>query len=269
MVQTLTEKQWRDYDRDGYVRLGRIVGDEQLAAMQQRIDDIMLGRAKLQYDRMLMQLDAGGEAYGQFGEMSKGHKGATLGYRKIEELEFDPLFLAYMQQPLFRHICAHIYGADTSIKCFRAMFMNKPANKGTFLPWHQDRWAHLDRDPLITIYLTLDSATKQNGCIQLIPGSHKAGVINPAHGSGFLTDELAAQHCPDDRQIHLETAAGEVTLLHNWTLHSSDVNRSDIARRAFSICYMDAGTVNTRNADEHSLIFGEGSITPEAVEQSA
>ena len=32
----------------------------------------------------------------------------------------------------------------------RAMFMNKPANKGTFLPWHQDRWTALDRDPQIT-----------------------------------------------------------------------------------------------------------------------
>lgn len=78
----------------------------------------------------------------------KGFKGATLDYRKIQDREFDPLFLRYMQQPEFAEICRRTYG-DVPVAAFRAMFMNKPAQKGTFLPWHQDRWAFLDRDPLI------------------------------------------------------------------------------------------------------------------------
>ena len=42
--------------------------------------------------------------------------------------------------------------------------------------------------------------------------------------------------------VHLELKAGEVALLHNWLLHSSDVNKTSIARRAFSVCYLDART---------------------------
>jgi ectoine hydroxylase-related dioxygenase (phytanoyl-CoA dioxygenase family) len=169
-------------------------------------------------------------------------------------LEFDPLFLAYMQRPIFREICAHVYGADTPIAAFRAMFMNKPARKGTFLPWHQDRWTHLDRDPLITVWTALDPATIGNGCVQVIPGSHRQGLINPSHPSGFLTQEQAAQHAPPEKVVYLELAAGECALLHNYLLHASDVNRTDISRRAFSVCYMDARTV-TKNGEKYTTIF--------------
>ena len=122
------------------------------------------------------------------------------------------------------------------------MFMNKPAQRGTLLPWHQDRWSSLDRDPLITVWTALDPATIKNGCVQVIPGSHHKGVINPSHGSAFVTEEQAAEHAPDEKAVYLELAAGEVVLLHNWLLHRSDVNRTDIPRRAFSVSYMDART---------------------------
>jgi len=51
----ITEAQWEQYERDGYVKLGRIASDDELAALQRRIDDIMLGVAPVDYDRMLMQ----------------------------------------------------------------------------------------------------------------------------------------------------------------------------------------------------------------------
>jgi len=111
------------------------------------------------------------------------------------------------------------------------MFMNKPAHQGTWLPWHQDRWRSLDRDPLITLWTPLDPATIANGCIQVIVGSHKLGVINPLDPSAFLTEEQARQHAPADKIVHLEMAAGEVVLLHNWLLHASDVNHTGIPRR--------------------------------------
>jgi ectoine hydroxylase-related dioxygenase (phytanoyl-CoA dioxygenase family) len=122
------------------------------------------------------------------------------------------------------------------------MFMNKPARKGTFLPWHQDRWRDLDRDPLITLWTALDPATTANGCVQIIPASHRLGLINPDHAYGFLTPQLAAKYCPPEKAVHLELGAGESVLLHNWLLHASDVNKTEIPRRAFSVCYMDAAT---------------------------
>ncbi len=258
----MTDQQWAQYERDGYVKLGKLVSDAELRALQQRIDDIMLGKAQVNYDRMMMQLDGGTGKYEDAGVQSAGFKGATLAYRKIQQLEFDPLFLEYMQRPIFRELCARVYGAATPIAAFRAMFMNKPAHKGTFLPWHQDRWVHLDRDPLITVWTALDPATIANGCVQIIPGSHRSGVINPSHGSGFLTPEQAQQHAPREKIVYLELQAGEVALLHNYLLHSSDVNTTDIPRRAFSVCYMDARTVSS-GSERYTTIFGEGALSVE------
>lgn len=262
MVEQLTETQWTHYEEEGFLRLGKLLDGDALGLLQNRIDAIMLGTAAVDYTRMLMQLDSDTGAYGDMPEMSKGHKGASLGYRKIQDLEFDPVFLDYMQRPIFRDICARVYGPDTAVACFRAMFMNKPARKGTELPWHQDRWADLDRDPLITVWTALDPATAANGCVRIIPGSHKLGLVNPGHGSGFLTAEQAAAHCKEEETVLVELEAGEVVLLHNWLIHSSGVNNTDIARRAFSVCYMDAGTIS-RRGDRYPVIFGAGALGSE------
>jgi phytanoyl-CoA hydroxylase len=261
MPNKISEFQWQQYDRDGFLKLGPVLSAEDLEALRRRIDEIMLGTARLDYRRILMQLDSDSGKYEEMKEISRGHKGETLAYRKIQDLEFDPLFLEYMQRPIFREICARVYGAQTPIVAFRAMFMNKPARKGTFLPWHQDRWKHLDRDPLVTTWTALDPATIANGCVQVIPGSHKIGVINPSNGSGFLTREQAAEHCTADKVVHLELKPGEVALLHNWLLHGSDVNKTDIPRRAFSVCYMDAAT-KANNGETFSRIFGENAMDP-------
>ena len=253
--QSLSPNDWQNFQQTGYLHLGQVLSQAELAALQQRIDDIMLGTAPLDYDRMLMQLDSTTGKISDTGPQTKGHKGATLNYRKIQDLEYDPLFLATMQKPLFQDICAQAYGPQTAIACFRAMFMNKPAGKGTPLAWHQDRWTDLDRDPLITIWIALDPATIANGCVQVLPGSHQR-LINPDDASGFLTPVHTAAALADAEPLFLELQAGEAVLLHNWLLHASEVNKTDIPRRAFSICYMDAATQSKRG-EQFSIIFGE------------
>ncbi len=242
MVKPITPDLWEQYERDGYLKLGRLLEGEALLALQRRIDAIMLGEADVPYDRMIMQKDSETGRYEDAGVQSRGFKGPTLHYRKIQDLELDPLFCAYSELPIFREICARVYGAQTPIASYRAMFMNKPASRGTWLPWHQDRWASLDRDPLITVWTALDAATVANGCVQVIPGSHRFGQLNPAHPSGFVTEEQAEEQRANGTVVHLELEAGEAVLLHNWLLHASEVNCTDQPRRAFSVCYMDAGT---------------------------
>jgi ectoine hydroxylase-related dioxygenase (phytanoyl-CoA dioxygenase family) len=58
--------------------------------------------------------------------------------------------------------------------------------------------------------------------------------------------------------------AGESVLMHNYLLHASDVNTTDIPRRAFSVCYMDARTV-AKNGEKFTTIFGDGALTPETL----
>lgn len=264
MRRIISQDQWSDYHRDGFLKIGRQCGREELADLQQRIDEIMLGRAPLDYGRLTMQLDSNTDQYDQVKGGGIGHQGASLGYRKIQGLEFDALFLAYMKKPVFREICGYIYGAHASVACFRAMFMNKPAQQGSDLPWHQDggsSW-YVDRDPLVTVWTALDPATTENGCVQVVPGSHQLGILSEKGHT--ITDEQEREFCPEDRIVDLTMEPGEVVILHNWLLHRSGLNRVDIPRRAFSVCYIDARTRSSRKSS-FSMIFGEGALMPEQV----
>ena len=158
-----------------------------------------------------------------------------------------------MERPLFAEICRHVYGEDAPVALFRAMFMNKPARAGTLLPWHEDRWTDLDRDPLITVWLALDPATRPNGCVEIIPGSHHR-LVNPDHPSGFLTPEQGQAAMEADTTEFLELEAGEAVLLHNWLLHRSDVNSTETSRRAFSVNYMDART-HSSSGEQFTRVF--------------
>lgn len=260
MLHSITDQQWQEYEELGYLKIGSI-DSGLLRKMQDRIDEIMLGKAAVDYDRLLMQRDSDSGRYEDAGEQSRGFKGATLSYRKIQDLEYDPLFLEYLQHPVFEALCKRVYGEDAGVGIFRAMFMNKPAGKGTFLPWHQDRWTHLDRDPLLTVWTALDPATRENGCVQVIPRSHRYGLINPTHSSGFLSKAQAAAICTDDRIVHVELKQGEVVILHNYLLHASDINRSKQSRRAFSVCYMDAATLVNQEPSSYPVAFGKGALS--------
>lgn len=254
MAATITDRQWSQYEELGYLNLGKLLSDDDLATLRSEIDAIMLGTASIDYDRLLMQLDSETGKYEDAGVQSLGHKGATLKYRKIQNLEHDPLFREYLDRPVFAELSARVYGQGVPIACFRAMFMNKPARQGTLLPWHQDAWAYLDRQPLVTVWTALDPATKANGCVQVIPGSHRLGRINPDDYSGYLNAAQVAEHCPEDKIVYAEMAAGEVLLLHNWLLHRSDTNATDNPRRGFSVCYMDGRTVAS-NGERFTPLF--------------
>jgi len=79
---------------------------------------------------------------------------------------------------------------------------------------------------------------------QVVRRSHKKGVLNMDHHSAFLNDEHVKDHCDTGEVVNMNLKAGQVALLHNWTIHRSGVNSSKngLARRAFSVNYMDGRT---------------------------
>ncbi len=251
----LTVSQLRQWEVDGYVRLGQVMSDDQLAGLQARIDDIMMGRVV--YQGMFFQPDSTTGNYGDLAS-NQGYVGPTLSYRKIQDLERDPLFLAFMQHPLFEGICRQLIGEQISV--FRAMFMNKPAHQGTVLPYHQDggtQWG-LDRERFITIWTALDDATVENGCVEIVPGTHRLGLLSE-HGH-TITPEQEAEHCDPRRSVFLEAQAGETILLHNYLLHRSGVNTIERPRRAFSVVYMDGATRRAKDGATFPMVFGEGAL---------
>ena len=110
----ITARQWEEFDREGFLFLGRVASEKQLAGMQQRIDYIMLGLAQVNYDQIMMQLDRE-PGTGRPGPQTKGHKGPTLLYRKIQQLEFDPFFSILHEASNFSgYLSANLRSANTS-----------------------------------------------------------------------------------------------------------------------------------------------------------
>ncbi len=248
------DAQWESYGRNGYLPLGPVVSGPQLEAMRRRVDDLALGNVT--NPNVQMQLDTGG-AYDELPDAVHRFDTGTSRYRKIQGLEADDLFSDLMRHPVFIEVCARQYGPHAPISTFRAMVMNKPAGQGTELPWHQDGgavWA-LDRDPLVTIWVALDVASPENGCMEIVPGSHRLGLLS-WYGS-TISDEAAARHCTPASSIPLPVEAGHAVLLHNWLLHRSGLNASAVPRRAFTCCYLDGRTRNTLTGDLFPLTWGE------------
>lgn len=249
----LTPEEFALWEQQGYVRLGQVATDAQLAALQQRMDDIMLGQVV--YPGMYFQMDSETGAYQDVGKGGAGYQGPSLAYRKIQDLERDPLFLEYIRHPRFHGIARQLVGEEISV--FRSMFMNKPARRGTVLPYHQDggtQW-NLDRERFFTVWTALDDASIANGCVQIIPGSHRLGLLSDRGHT--ITPEQEQAYCADEQSVYLEARAGEVFLLHNYLLHRSGVNRTDQPRRAFSVVYMDAATRSTRDGAAFPQVFGQ------------
>merc|ERR1712083_670661 len=159
-----------------------------------------------------------------------------------------------MVLPVFREACAAVYGAHADIGIYRAMLFNKPASGGTDLPWHQDGgdfWG-LDRDPQIFVWTAIDAATKENGCVQVVPKSHKLGLLS--RRGHTLSDESLTKHKVDERAVDVEVPRGESVLMHNFLIHRSGLNPTTSSRRAFSVNYTDG---RTRMSDPRPIIQPE------------
>ncbi len=233
---TLTDQEWAEYNEEGYIRLGVVYPEEEIDRLCERIDDIMLG--KIRYEGMMMQKCPSAEEEAD----------ETLDYRKVQDLEQDPIFRAYIQHPLFRYITRELIGEEISV--FRSMFFNKPANGGVPLVWHQDgRSWNVDPYPVMTIYTALDAATKANGCIQIIPRSDDCPIHTVAE------EEDIAKFAPLEKRVFLELEKGEVVMFKTRILHSSLVNTTDRPRRAFSIGYVDAATYHLETGKTYPRVF--------------
>ena len=243
----VNEAEWRELESVGYVRLGVVLPSAQIDELCNRIDQIMLG--DICYEGMRMQLCPSASSAEQKACFSAKYKGSSLKYRKIEELEMDPLFLKYIQHPLFRDITRKKIGEKVSV--FRSMFFNKPADGGVPLGWHQDgRDWDLSISEEITVYTALDPQTRENGCLTVIPYSH---IECPIHT--VSKEEDIQKYAPEDKRVYLEMKKGEVILQKIKLLHSSLVNTTDRPRRAFSVAFIHGDAYCTTSGERYPQVL--------------
>ena len=195
----------------------------------------MLGRVA--YPGMFFQMDAPTGRY-EDAPLGLGWQGPSLDYRKLEKLELDPRFRAWLENPLFERIARAVIPGD--IVLYRAILFHKGQAGGSNLPWHQDggRLWGLTQEPELQIWTALDDAPEDGGCLEVVPGSHRGGLVTPL--GGVIPPDRVAEADAEARRVLLPAQAGEVMLLHNHVWHRSGPSRTGQRRRAFSTCYMSA-----------------------------
>lgn len=216
-----------------------MLDDEGLEALRERADAIMLG--EVVYPGLFFQLDSESGRYEDVA-FGRGWEGPSLRYRKLEKLEKDPLFRAWMENALFERVVRALVASSGEVAVYRAVLFNKAQAGGSVLPWHQDagKFWGLDRDPELQIWTALDDVGEDAGCIEVVSGSHRDGLATPL--GGLVPQNLVAGRGADDRKIAVPARAGEALLIHNLLWHRSDKNRSGKPRRAFTVCYMHGAT---------------------------
>jgi hypothetical protein len=191
------------------------------------------------YPGLFFQHDAASGRYEDV-PVGRGWQGPSLDYRKLEKLEQDPCFLDWLSNPLFeRLVRARIDGA---VSLYRAILFNKGPAGGSEIPWHQDGgglWG-LSRMPELSIWTALDPAPVGGGCLEVVPGTHLAGLASPL-GGVVQPDRVRAADA-ERRAVAVPAVAGEVVVLDNRVWHRSGRAEPGGRRRAFSVCYMSGAT---------------------------
>ena len=122
--------------------------------------------------------------------------------------------------------------------------LKPPSNAEARFEWHQDYpfFPHTNFD-LLAVMIYLDDSTEENGCLTIIPGSHKLGPLNHLFAKdGAFSSQLENKTVVEDstRWLRVPVPAGGMELHHCNMLHSSTANRGTRPRSAMVIQYRAA-----------------------------
>lgn len=142
---------------------------------------------------------------------------------------------------------AHIPFWNGTYKCMQTMAVSKrPGGNGS--PWHQDEHPIPTRDRSLTgLWIPLEDTTTENGCLWVIPDSHKSGIIYERypHNLPDVDSMTIARGFDDTGAFPIEMKAGSVLFFNGYLLHSSKKNRSAGHRPALTMHYCTSASLLT------------------------
>jgi len=230
-MKSLSAAQMAFWEANGYLVIEGFLSADELAALNTEVDRLILDQAGLVADQGGFNLEkAGGNPFGRDAEI----KAAGV-FRKLQSIaQLSPPFDALARDTRLLDIAEDLLGPDLYFHSNKLMF--KPAHHGSAKPWHQDYayWKGRNPEPnQFSAWLALEDATPENGCLELLPGSHHLGLLD--HHQAEL--QIALDAADLSKAVSCPIAAGGLILFHSLTLHYSAPNRSDRSRRGMIYTY--------------------------------
>ncbi len=147
-------------------------------------------------------------------------------------------------------------------QCHHNCVMTKAPGYSSVTLWHQDnRYWSFDYENLISVWMALGAENKQNGCLRVIPGSHKLNLDSGRFDAAmFLRPDL-----PENKELIgaaevVELDPGDVLFFHSRLFHAAGRNLSDETKLSVVFTYHDAGNHpirDTRSDRFPSIGLGE------------
>jgi len=160
-----------------------------------------------------------------------------------QKLKSSPEWMEVATYPDLLDIAEQIMGPD--IILWGTTLFYKKARKGLETPWHQDH-RHYPISPMATttIWIAVTECTTANGCLRLIPGSHKVGEPMEHHITDDLTRFIQSSIPPDrideSRAVDAVLQPGELVIFDAPIIHGASPNSGETARCGYALRLMPA-----------------------------
>ena len=233
----LTPAQVDDFWRDGYLALPNFLSDDDVATLRTSMESL---------DRWAQDHE-----HPDFQREPSAQHADRIAIRKISHIHLSGgvIWDELMRRDEVLDIMEDLMGPD--IRFHHSKMMVKPPFEGSLKPWHQDLpegfitheeanrlrpWGtdlQPEQVPIIAIQYYLDDSTLENGCIQVVPGSHRRGLFE---------DPLHEWRIDPSETVAAEFKAGGALLFHCLTWHYSAPNTSPNGRRGVVYEYMAPAT---------------------------
>jgi hypothetical protein len=189
-----------------------------------------------------------------------------LSYRPMMHLA-SPALAAVATDPRWAPIVLPLVGTGDA-RLYWEQAVSKPPQARTELPWHQDNgYTPLIPEQYVTCWLALDDADLDNGCLWVIPGSHRAGTVPHRNGDGPFR---VGREGDGDEGIPVPVARGSVLVFSSLLMHRSGPNTTDRSRRAWIIQFCGAearSALSGRVLDDRLLCAAGGAWLDEPVRE--
>lgn len=219
------------YDRDGYVCVRGLYTEAEAAAWKQDV---------------VARLQAAGcidDPSGVYVWMSD-----TLDDYELQRMRDDRVV----------NVLKQIIGGNVEFLSVKAVFKNASATFNS--PWHQD-WHYWGGATKMSAWIALDDATPENGCLQVMPGSHKeVRKMGAAPEGDAFAHQTSEENLPDLPIITLEAKRGDAIFFHDLLMHSSHPNTSGRDRWAFISTYRDASVKDTSDLWKSSVVVSGATV---------
>ena len=157
----------------------------------------------------------------------------------------SPELRAFAGGPFFSEVAAALLGPDVRVYWDQAVY--KKTERPRVFPWHQDNGdIRIIPEAYITCWVALSDATEENGCLWMLPGQHRAGMLPHHHGP----DGLELTDVDEDDAVAVPVRAGSVVVFSSLVPHRSGPNLTSSERKAYILQYAVDGSIVPRSVEQ-------------------